>query len=100
MSYPTLLDELEETSLQREVDARLNARIRGVCDYCHRRPSTPPCKFPERHRDARISFTPECKRCEGSGLDPEDPPVLDIYHPRGNHPAPCRVCGGDGLFRR
>src|SRR5580692_1249181 len=50
MSYPLNLDEYPTKRLREELAARRHLRRKGLCDYCVRDPSTPPCKFPERHK--------------------------------------------------
>lgn len=50
MSYPRDLDEYSENELLEEIERRRTVRERGLCDYCGRKPTTSPCKFPERHR--------------------------------------------------
>lgn len=48
------LDEYEDIELEKELRTRIHARANGLCDYCGRKPSEPPCKFPDRHtRPAR-----------------------------------------------
>lgn len=54
MSYPVDLDEMDEKTLIKEIARREHKRLQGLCDYCGRAPSTPACKFPERHTDVRI----------------------------------------------
>lgn len=49
MSYPMGLDEYSEERLLQELLERAKSREQGLCDYCNREPSTPSCKFPERH---------------------------------------------------
>ena len=67
MSYPMDLDEYSEDRLLGEMESRMRMRHRGVCDYCARRPTTPSCKFPERHNDPRIKESEPCSSCGGSG---------------------------------
>lgn len=50
MSYSLDLDEYSEKRLREELRHRRKLRRAGKCDYCGRDPSTPPCKFPERHK--------------------------------------------------
>lgn len=49
MSYPMSLDDYTDDQLAAEIARRTKSRKRGLCDYCKRRPSLPPCRFPERH---------------------------------------------------
>ncbi len=49
MSLLRDLDEYVENALVAEINRRIWARERGVCDYCGRTPETVVCKFPERH---------------------------------------------------
>lgn len=50
MSYSTTdLHELPEKLLQEELSRRASLRYQGLCDYCGRAPSTPACRFPDRH---------------------------------------------------
>lgn len=49
MSFPLGLDEHDERALVSELERRRASRAAGLCDYCNRSPSTPPCKFPARH---------------------------------------------------
>lgn len=73
----TVLEELREEELTDELRKREEDRFVGHCDYCHRPPSEPACKFPDRHHDDRIE-TPEikwainnrdlrCTDCNGTG---------------------------------
>ena len=55
MSYPLDLDEIPEEKLIEELARRCHARIKGLCDYCGREPSTPPCKLLERHNRGKTS---------------------------------------------
>lgn len=50
MSYGLSLDEVAGVDLAREVERRFKLRLKCLCDYCGRKPTTPSCKFPERHR--------------------------------------------------
>ncbi len=50
--FATMLDEIDEEHLWDGIHRREALRKRGLCDYCERKPSTRPCKFPERHRAA------------------------------------------------
>lgn len=50
MGLPRSLDEYTEQELKKELTARKRFQKQGVCDYCERDPSTPACKFPERHK--------------------------------------------------
>lgn len=54
MGYPRDLDEYDEKELDAEKRRRAERRNRGLCDYCERAPTSPPCRFPRRHRDPRI----------------------------------------------
>ena len=54
MSYQRDLDEITEKELLCELANREWRRSAGMCDYCNRPPSAPPCKFPSRHSDPRI----------------------------------------------
>lgn len=58
VSYPLDLDEMGEDRIKIELAQRERRRAAGRCDYCGRLPSSPSCKFPRRHNDARIQ-TPE-----------------------------------------
>ena len=49
MSYPRDLDEIHEEELQAELRRRETDRLAGLCDYCHKPSSHPPCRFPDRH---------------------------------------------------
>ena len=50
MSYSLGLDEMRESVLRGELEARRVARQNGLCDYCHRpQRCKPACKFPDRH---------------------------------------------------
>jgi hypothetical protein len=49
VSYPLDLDEYDEERLLAELRLREERRLAGRCDYCNRPPTTPACKFPERH---------------------------------------------------
>lgn len=49
MGYQLDLDEIDESKLRRELHVRAERRMRGLCDYCARPRSGPPCKLPERH---------------------------------------------------
>jgi len=50
MSYPLDLDEISEENLRGELKRREQHWQAGLCDYCGRKPETPPCKFPDRHQ--------------------------------------------------
>ena len=50
MHPSSYLDEVDERLLLQEVEKRLAARRRGLCDYCFRDvQTTRACKFPDRH---------------------------------------------------
>jgi hypothetical protein len=49
VSYRLDLDEISTKRLREELKHRHKLRREGKCDYCGRDPSTPSCKFPERH---------------------------------------------------
>jgi hypothetical protein len=53
MSYFKELDEYTESQLREELSARASRRAAGLCDYCKRPPSTPACRFPQRHLKAK-----------------------------------------------
>jgi hypothetical protein len=50
VSYRLDLDEISTQRLREELKHRRKLRLAGKCDYCGRDPSTPSCKFPERHK--------------------------------------------------
>lgn len=50
MGYPGDLDEYDESELHIELTRRAKLRLKGLCDYCGRKPGTKPCMFPERHK--------------------------------------------------
>lgn len=43
------LDDVTDAQLEAELKRRKALRDRGLCDYCKRLPTTPPCKHRERH---------------------------------------------------
>jgi hypothetical protein len=49
MSYPRDIDEFTDEELLNELKLRDHRRRKGLCDYCTRPRTTPPCRFPERH---------------------------------------------------
>jgi hypothetical protein len=59
MGFPLNLDEYTEEQLAAELERRKQAHAAGLCDYCKRPPSEPPCKFPERHA-VRPPMYPPC----------------------------------------
>lgn len=44
------MDEVPEERLKAELQRRITARQAGLCDYCGRCPSTPSCRFEDRHK--------------------------------------------------
>ena len=58
MSYGLMIDEQSEDALTRELQYRETQRQAGVCDYCLRIPVTNSCKFPSRHFDTRVHYSP------------------------------------------
>jgi hypothetical protein len=54
MGYPRDLDEYTEDELIDELNKRIGLHEKGKCGYCERKPTTTPCKFPDRHHDKRI----------------------------------------------
>lgn len=49
MSYQFDLDEYTDEALETELYRRKKVRDSGLCDYCLRPFSEPPCRFPDRH---------------------------------------------------
>jgi DnaJ-class molecular chaperone len=88
MSYHIGLDEYPEDQLWAEITSRQDARMKGLCDYCRRRPSTRSCKEHLRHHDDRIAQTPPCSGCDGRGVVYDGPPTA---------PDRCQKCGGKGI---
>lgn len=50
MSYPMDLDDYTDQELLTELKERAEKRAMGLCDYCGRKPTTSPCKYPKRHQ--------------------------------------------------
>ena len=48
------LDEYTDAQLEAELERRRWRRNAGLCDYCERPPTDPPCRFPERHKKPHI----------------------------------------------
>jgi hypothetical protein len=83
MSYPRDLEEYRTGELIEELERRAAHRRAGLCDYCGRTPSTPPCKFPQRHAVGLTMWT--------IYKNPRDYPgrwVLRAWDMVGDHPDP------------
>lgn len=50
MGFIIQLDEYQDYELASELARRMEARKKGLCDYCKRpHGSAPPCRFDDRH---------------------------------------------------
>lgn len=65
MSYQKDLDEYTEEQLNNELKRRQDLRNEGKCDYCGQLGNTPNCKFPERHKYARLFLQWENRKKAG-----------------------------------
>lgn len=59
MGYFRDIDEFTTVELLEELARRMRDSDAGLCDYCHRARSAPPCKFPQRHTQSFIDNVEE-----------------------------------------